>query len=214
MAVDKIPEDGSSLGAFYRDKMAPMSKEPMPAFNDIDRDLLRDIRTEFEQGNLTDNELRRMTKMVGDDDARAFLNKLASNPASSALKLELAQEGISLTDESDVGPGKRFETLEEKASYVGSRYEYTMNTIFPSIIAYGWGFVVPGEVSTQSYENQFNTPASRDALRVDVPVAHGGSSSANIGGAAMTVEQWLTLVEGLVGSVEFDPPKKSAPIPG
>jgi len=179
MAVVKGPGQASGFGAVNRAKMP----------------------------SVTPQEVRPVPDKGRDENARSFLNQLANDPASSALKMELAQEGISLTDESDVGPGKRFETLEEKASYIGTRYEYTIQTIFPSIVAYGWGFIARSDLTNQSYENQFNTPAPRDAQRVDVPVTHGGSSSANIGGAEITVEQWLDLAEGIVDSVASDPSK-------
>ena len=125
--------------------------------------------------------------------ARSFLNTLAADPKSAQLKMELAQEGISLTDESDVGPGKRFATLEEKAGYIEDRYAYTYDTIFPSIISMGWGFVVRADEMGFEQHNVFNSPAEREALQVDVPVAYGGTSSAVITGTGITVEQWLDL---------------------
>lgn len=50
--------------------------------------------------------------------ARNQLRQIASEPGNSALKMRLAQEGVSLTDESDVGPGKRFDSFTDKLFYV------------------------------------------------------------------------------------------------
>lgn len=180
MSIGNSSGTTGSLGAFG----APKTEQETPDFGAVD------------------------TEPVREKNARSSLKKIASDPSSAAVKTQLAQEGVSLTDESDVGPGKRFGSLEEKAYYVGTRYAYSIKTIFPSIVAYGWGFVDPGDVMVQGFEQQFNTPASRDALRVDVPIAHGGTSSSKISVSDMTVEQWLDLAKGVVESVEFENPAK------
>ncbi len=53
-----------------------------------------------------------------EQQARMELEILASEPGNSALKLRLAQEGISLTDHSDVGANERFESFGEKLFHV------------------------------------------------------------------------------------------------
>jgi len=153
--------------------------------------------------DLTKADSQQFADAANTSNARGFLNALAADPKSSQLKMAFAQEGISLTDDSDVGPGERFATLEEKAAYIDSRYTYTIETIFPSIVAYGWGFVVRADEMGFEQHNVFNSPAEREALQVDIPVAFGGSSSAVISGTGITVEQWMDLAES------FLPPAKS-----
>lgn len=55
---------------------------------------------------------------TSENAARNQLRQIASEPGNSALKMRLAQEGVSLTDESDVGPGKRFDSFTDKLFYV------------------------------------------------------------------------------------------------
>jgi hypothetical protein len=163
---------------FYKNQMMPRgTRGEQPAFNELDKGLVADIREEYQNGNLTGNELSQMTNKVGEQDARAFLSRLASNPASRDLKQQLAAEGISLTDESDVGPGKRFETVEDKANYIVQKYTYTVRTIIPNIIAFGWGFVDPTDATLQDQARDNNTPAGRGALQVNTPKSSGGTAS-------------------------------------
>lgn len=182
-----IPPSGGpsvkQLQWFYKNQMQPRgTRESQPDFNDLDQRLVTDIRKQYQNGNLTGDELSQMTNKVGEQDARAFLNRLASNPASRELKEKLAAEGISLTDESDVGPGERFDSLEEKANYIASKYTYTVQTIIPNIIAFGWGFVDPTDTTRQEQSQDYNNPAGRGALQVNIPKSSGGSASVTLGG--------------------------------
>jgi len=72
--------------------------------------------------------------------AFAQLNAIAGSSDSQALKLSLANENISLTDHSDVGPGKRFETANDKLSYVMDRKIALLLEIRMAMISGGgWG---------------------------------------------------------------------------
>lgn len=50
--------------------------------------------------------------------AQEEIAEIASDPGNSALKMQLAQQGISLTDNSDVGAGERFGSFAEKLGHV------------------------------------------------------------------------------------------------
>jgi len=54
-----------------------------------------------------------------------------------ALKLQLAQQGISLTNNSDVGAGERFGSFAEKLSYIRNMKAKLLVAIIMSMVASG-----------------------------------------------------------------------------
>lgn len=74
-----------------------------------------------------------------DSQARDALQDIATDSGSGTLKLQLADEGISLTDNSDVGPGKRFETYVEKLGYVMRKKLALIVAMRLSMIGGSWG---------------------------------------------------------------------------
>jgi len=183
----------SQLHRFYENRMLSFDAEgEAPEFSEVNNNLVRDIRTSYKSGALTDNELNFMVDHVEEDNARAFLNRLASNSASRDLKFQLAAEGIGLTDYSDVGVGKRFASFAEKAEYVKSAYAFYVEIIVPNVLAFGWGFVDTEETLGEGNPDRANNaPARRGALRVEVPVDDGGTSGVQIGLINISDQQGL-----------------------
>lgn len=72
--------------------------------------------------------------------ARNTLNQFANDPGSAGLKLQLAQDGVSLTDNSDVGPGRRFETFSDKLQFVmAKKVAYIIAIRLSMVGGSGWG---------------------------------------------------------------------------
>lgn len=72
--------------------------------------------------------------------AKNTLSQFANDPGSAGLKLQLAQEGVSLTDNSDVGPGRRFETYVEKLQFVmAKKMAYVIAMRLSMVGGGGWG---------------------------------------------------------------------------
>ncbi len=72
--------------------------------------------------------------------AQSTLIEMANEPGSSTLKMRLAQEGVSLTDDSDVGPDKRFKTFSEKLAFVMKlKLSYLMAITMSMVSSSGWG---------------------------------------------------------------------------
>jgi len=69
-------------------------------------------------GNTTNQAGQTNSVNISQNSAQQQIEQIANEPGNSALKMNLAQQGISLTDHSDVGPGKRFATFTEKLSYI------------------------------------------------------------------------------------------------
>lgn len=77
---------------------------------------------------------------LSEQNAKAEIAEIATEPGNSALKLQLAQEGISLTDHSDVGANKRFESFSEKLSYILQLKMTLLTAIMVSLASSGsWG---------------------------------------------------------------------------
>jgi len=96
------------------------------------------------------------TVNISQTAAQQEIEEIASEPGSSALKMQLAQQGISLTDHSDVGPGRRFATFEEKLDYIRKLKMALLVSVMMSMASSsGWG---PNESE--------DVTLSRDALRM------------------------------------------------
>lgn len=68
------------------------------------------------------------------------MSALASSSGTSALKMSLANDNISLTDHSDVGLGQRFETAGDKLSHVMGRKAALMLEMRMAMVSSGsWG---------------------------------------------------------------------------
>lgn len=77
---------------------------------------------------------------VSETAARQEIQQIASEPGNSSLKMTLAQQGISLTDHSDVGPGKRFETFADKLGYIMKLKTALVVSVMMSMVSSGgWG---------------------------------------------------------------------------
>lgn len=77
---------------------------------------------------------------LSEQDARAELESIALEPGTSVLKLQLAQDGISLVDHSDVGANKRFESFSEKLFHVLQLKMALLTAITMSMVTSGgWG---------------------------------------------------------------------------
>lgn len=96
------------------------------------------------------------TVNITETAAQQEIEQIASEPGNSSLKMTLAQQGISLTDHSDVGPGRRFETFAEKLRYIRSlKTKVLISVIMSMVSTNGWG---PSETE--------DVTSARDALRV------------------------------------------------
>ena len=72
--------------------------------------------------------------------AEQEIAQIANEPGNEALIIRLAQEGVSLTDNSDVGPGKRFESFSEKLAYIrGLKVDLLTAIIMSMVSSSGWG---------------------------------------------------------------------------
>ncbi len=92
---------------------------------------------------------------ISETSARQEIEQIASEPGNSALKMSLAQQGISLTDHSDVGPGKRFATFAEKLKFIMKLKTSLLVAIMMSMASSsGWGPSANEDVTS-----------ARDALR-------------------------------------------------
>jgi len=74
---------------------------------------------------------------ISEAQAQQEIASIANSPDSSALKLQLAQQGISLTDNSDVGPGERFESFADKLSHVREMKMKLLVAIMMSMVSSG-----------------------------------------------------------------------------
>ena len=74
---------------------------------------------------------------VSEREAEREIASIAESPDSSALKMQLAQQGISLTDNSDVGSGERFESFADKLSYVREMKMKLLVAIMMSMVSSG-----------------------------------------------------------------------------
>ena len=103
---------------------------------------------------------------ISQNSARQQIEQIAGEPGNSALKMSLAQQGISLTDHSDVGPGKRFETFSDKLRYIMKlKAAVLVEVIMSMASSSGWG---PG--------NTKGVTDAREALRSGM-TASGDDSS-------------------------------------
>ena len=107
-------------------------------------------------GNSTGPSGQTNTVNITETAAQQEIAEIASEPGNSSLKMTLAQQGISLTDHSDVGPGKRFETFAEKLRYIRKlKTKVLISVIMSMVSSNGWGPSETEDVTT-----------ARDALRV------------------------------------------------
>ncbi len=194
--VKELPWNG--IRKFYIGVMERFASREVPNFVNVDEQLVRDVRKAYVSGKLTQDEVRRVANNVDEDWARGFLDQVASNSDNSQLKLSLANEGVSLTYDNDVGDGKRFSTLYDKALYVADKHDKMMKMmggVLSNIVGHGWGFVKLENVVNEIGDDQFNSPAIRDSLGVDVPSSYGGASTAVIGAAETAPDEARDLSE-------------------
>lgn len=191
--VVNLPSNG--LRSFYLDVMADSTPREIPNYSEIDQSLVQETRRAYVNGKLTSDELRRVSNNVDEDWARAFLREVANNSDHAQLKLDLAQDGISLLDSSDVGEGLRFETFWEKATYVANRFELMMNIIALNAITPQLNFPDMKDLTQPDPDESFNNPSKRGASQVETPTALGGTSNVVIGIAETSVDEWRQLLE-------------------
>lgn len=191
--VVNLPSDG--LRTFYLDTMANSTPQEIPNYSEVDQNLIQETRQAYVAGRLTNDELRRVSNNLDEDWARNFLQELASNSDNAQLKLNLAQDGISLLDTSDVGAGRRFETFSAKAAYVAKRFELMMNVITMSTVSPELNLPDTYDFTQPPPDESFNNPSKRGASQVDIPTALGGTSNVVIGVAETSVDEWRQLLE-------------------
>lgn len=191
--VFNLPSNG--LRSFYIETMASSTPQDIPNYADVDPSLIQQTRRAYVTGKLTNDELRRVSNNVDEDWARAFLQEVANNSDNAQLKLDLAQDGISLLDTSDVGAGRRFETFSAKAAYVANRFELMMNAITMSTVPPELSLSNTYDFSQPHPDESFNNPSKRGASQVETPNTLGGTSNIVIGIAEKSVDEWRQLLE-------------------
>ncbi len=192
----------NELRDFYSGTIAKAASEEVLKYEDVDQDHVIEVRNAYIAGKLTNDELRQVSNNLNEDWSRAFLHNLANNAQTTQLKLDLAQDGINLTDDSDIGEGLRFETYSDKLIYVTNRFDFLTNLIVSSVVLPDSGFSDLFDFSEPPPDQSFNNPSIRDALAVDVPTAFGGTSSVVIGVSETTVDEWRQLLEEVPGEAD------------
>lgn len=88
----------------------------------------------------------------GEAIAQQEIASLAAAPDNTALKMNLAQQGISLTDNSDVGAGERFESFSDKLSYIRDAKAKLIVAMIMSMVSSGGSGPSGGEEINQARE--------------------------------------------------------------
>ncbi len=183
---------------------ATATTAPVDAFvrPTADQNRIQEVRRAATTGKLSAEDLHQISNNTDEDLAQAFLEGLSENLQSTQLKLDLGQDGISLSDHSDVGAGLRFETYSDKASHVSDRFGFLTDIVTSSILSPNANFADLFDFSEPPPDQSFNNPSIRDALAVNIPVALGGTSNVVVGLAETSADEWLQLLENIPISVE------------
>jgi len=96
----------------------------------------------------------------GEAAAQQEIASIAAAPDNSALKMNLAQQGISLTDNSDVGAGKRFDSFADKLGYIQDAKAKLLVAMIMSMVSSGGSGPSGGEDINQAREALKGTKSS------------------------------------------------------